>query len=187
VTNSPDLLIKCHLYHDNYGSDHRGTYSEWYLQAQRNLTAKPRKAYDRADWEKIGKDIHGLFERPGELDSPEALDTVVGRLTRTTANAVDKHIPDLKPSPYSKRWFTVDLKAQQKYVNRLRYLLYRSLAAFRATVSFITLRWVTYCTWFCQVEDPGNKTLAQQYMRMRPRPLPHFVSLARVSFALHLD
>ncbi|KAJ6157229.1 hypothetical protein N7497_006114 [Penicillium chrysogenum] len=115
VTNSPDLLIKCHLYHDNYGSDHRGTYSEWYLQAQRNLTAKPRKAYDRADWEKIGKDIHGLFERPGELDSPEALDTVVGRLTRTTANAVDKHIPDLKPSPYSKRWFTVDLKAQQKY------------------------------------------------------------------------
>jgi hypothetical protein len=38
----------------------------------------------RADWEKIGKDIHGLFERPGELDSPEALDTVVGRLTKET-------------------------------------------------------------------------------------------------------
>ncbi|KAI3093180.1 hypothetical protein CBS147333_10127 [Penicillium roqueforti] len=120
VTNRPDLLIKCHLYHDNYGSDHRGTYSEWYLQARRNLTTKPRKAYDRADWEKIGKEIQVLFERPGELDSTKALDTVVDRLTRTTANAVDKHTPDLRPSPYSKRWFTADLNAQQNDVNRLR-------------------------------------------------------------------
>jgi hypothetical protein len=120
VTNRPDLLIKCHLYHKNYGSDHRGTYSEWYFQARRNPTTKPRKAYDRADWEKIGKEIQDLFERPGELDSTKALDTVVDRLTRTTANAVDKHTPDLRPSPYSKRWFTADLKAQQNDVNRLR-------------------------------------------------------------------
>ncbi|THC91180.1 hypothetical protein EYZ11_009369 [Aspergillus tanneri] len=28
-----DLLVKCHLYHENYGSDHRATYSEWDLQA----------------------------------------------------------------------------------------------------------------------------------------------------------
>jgi hypothetical protein len=98
----------------------RGTYSEWYLQARRNCTTKPRKAYDRADWEKIGKETQDLFEGPGELDSTEALDTAVERLTRTTANAVDKHAPDLRPSPYSKRWFTADLKAQEKDVNRLR-------------------------------------------------------------------
>ncbi|OGE47072.1 hypothetical protein PENARI_c068G12249 [Penicillium arizonense] len=107
VTNRPDLLIKCHLYHDNYGSDHRGTYSEWYLQARRNPTTKPRTAYYRADWEKIGKDVLDLFEQPGELDSAEALDKVVERLTRTTtANAVDKHTSDLRPSPYSKRWLS---------------------------------------------------------------------------------
>jgi hypothetical protein len=28
VTDRPDLLTKCHLYHDNYSSDHRATYSE---------------------------------------------------------------------------------------------------------------------------------------------------------------
>lgn len=28
VKGRPDLLLKCHLYHDNYGSDHRATYSE---------------------------------------------------------------------------------------------------------------------------------------------------------------
>lgn len=70
VTNTPALLIKCRLYHDNYGSGHRGTYSEWYLQARRNATTKPRKAYDRADWEKIGNEIQTLFERPVELDQP---------------------------------------------------------------------------------------------------------------------
>ena len=95
VTNRPELLFKCHLHHDNYGSNHRGTYSEWYLQARRNPTTKLRKVYDRADWEKIGKEIQDLFERPGELDSTESLDTVVESLTRTTANAVDKHTPVL--------------------------------------------------------------------------------------------
>ncbi|KAJ5409973.1 reverse transcriptase [Penicillium crustosum] len=40
---------------DNYGSDHRATYSEWNLAAPRNPTSKTRKTYDRADWDKIGK------------------------------------------------------------------------------------------------------------------------------------
>lgn len=33
VSDRPDLLIRCHLYHDNYGSDHRATYSEWSLKS----------------------------------------------------------------------------------------------------------------------------------------------------------
>ncbi|EAL88790.1 uncharacterized protein AFUA_6G09380 [Aspergillus fumigatus Af293] len=32
VTNCATKLIKCHLYHENYGSDHRAAYSEWSLQ-----------------------------------------------------------------------------------------------------------------------------------------------------------
>jgi hypothetical protein len=28
VTDQPNLLVKCYLYHDNYGSDYRATYSE---------------------------------------------------------------------------------------------------------------------------------------------------------------
>ena len=64
VTDRPDLLIKCHLYHENYGSDHRATYSEWNLQAQHKPTTKARKAYERADWNKLarrcsGKSAHG--------------------------------------------------------------------------------------------------------------------------------
>ena len=55
VTNRPELLIKCHLYHENYGSDHRATYSEWNLRSQRQPAAKAKKAYDRADWARSPK------------------------------------------------------------------------------------------------------------------------------------
>lgn len=120
VSDRPDLLIKCHLYHDNYGSDHRATYSEWNLRTQRNPAAKPRKAYDRADWEKIGREVWRLM-RPWETPNTiETLDAAVEKLTEETARVVDYHTPDLRPSPYAKRWFTPDLKSQQKEVNHAR-------------------------------------------------------------------
>jgi hypothetical protein len=53
VTDNPYRLIKCHLYHENYGSDHCATWSEWDLQAKRHVITKPKRAYDRADWDKI--------------------------------------------------------------------------------------------------------------------------------------
>ncbi|THC88818.1 hypothetical protein EYZ11_011735 [Aspergillus tanneri] len=34
LVEDANLLIKCHLYHENYASDHRATYSEWNLQTQ---------------------------------------------------------------------------------------------------------------------------------------------------------
>lgn len=43
VTNKPSQLVKCYLYHKNYGSDHRETYSEWSLKARRNPAPKARE------------------------------------------------------------------------------------------------------------------------------------------------
>ena len=48
-----------------------------------------------------------------------ALDDAVERLTEVTATAVDRHTPNLQQTPYSKRWFTPDLKVQQTEVNHL--------------------------------------------------------------------
>jgi hypothetical protein len=95
VTDRLDLLLKCHLYHDNYGSDHRATFSEWILKTKRNTNAKPRKAFDRADWEKIGTEVLSLMGGQGGLHSAEALDATVEKFTITTASAVDKHTPEL--------------------------------------------------------------------------------------------
>ncbi|KAI2734534.1 hypothetical protein DTO013E5_9920 [Penicillium roqueforti] len=120
VTNRPELLIKCHLYHENYGSDHRATYSEWNLSPRRQPAAKAKKAYDRADWAKIAEDVLRQIGPWKEVKTRPALDEVVERLTEATATAVDRYTPDLRPSPYSKRWFTPDLKIQQTEVNYLR-------------------------------------------------------------------
>ena len=120
VTSRPDLLVKCQLYHENYGSDHRATYSEWSLRAQCKSTAQARKAYDRADWDKIGGEVLRLMGPWKDVKTRPALDDAVERLVEATAAAVDTCTPDLRPTPYSKCWFTADLKTQQTEVNRLR-------------------------------------------------------------------
>lgn len=48
------------------------------------------------------------------------LDRVVEKLTSATAQAVDRFTPDMRPTPYSKIWFTPDLKVQQVETNELR-------------------------------------------------------------------
>ena len=55
-----------------------------------------------------------------EVKTRPALDETVERLTEATATAVDRYTPDLRPTPYSKRWFTPVLKIQQTEVNHLR-------------------------------------------------------------------
>jgi hypothetical protein len=60
----------------------------------------------------------------------ESLDLIVDKRTKATATAIDHHNPELRPSPYSKRWFTVDLKSQQKDVNRSRRKWQESCANF---------------------------------------------------------
>ncbi|KAJ5135375.1 uncharacterized protein N7515_004653 [Penicillium bovifimosum] len=120
VTNSPSLLVKCHLYHENYGSDHRATYSEWNLQPQTKPRTKARKAYGRADWSKIGEEVARQMWPWRDIKTRPTLDRVVEKLTSATTQAVDRFTPDMRPTPYSKRWFTPDLKVQQVEVNQLR-------------------------------------------------------------------
>ncbi|KAI2734742.1 hypothetical protein CBS147339_9742 [Penicillium roqueforti] len=119
VTDNPGLLVKCHLYHENYGSDHRATYSEWSLQPQSKPSTKARKAYKRADWARIGEEVVRQMNPWKQIKTRPALDRVVETLTAATAQAVDRFTPDTRPTPYSKRWFTPDLKIQQVEVNQL--------------------------------------------------------------------
>jgi hypothetical protein len=120
VTDRPDRLIKCHLYHENYGSDHRATYSEWNLQTQRISPTQKRKAYTHADWTKIGDEVVRQIGPWREIKTRPTLDDTIQKLIDATTEAVNRHTPDTRPTPYSKRWFTPDLKDQQTNVNKLR-------------------------------------------------------------------
>jgi ribonuclease HI len=130
VTDQPGLLIKCHLYHENYGSDHRGTYSEWSLKPRHKPTVKARKAYERADWGKIGTEVLQRTSPWKDIKTRSALDQTVERLTEITASAVENHTPNRRPTSYSKRWFTPDLKVQQTEVNHARRRWQKSCAEY---------------------------------------------------------
>jgi hypothetical protein len=86
------------------------------LTRQWNPVAKPRKAYDRANWSKIGEDVVRQMEPWKEIKPRLALDKIVQRLTVATAAPLNRFTPDARPSPYVKRWFTPDLKVQQTKV-----------------------------------------------------------------------
>ncbi|GMG17056.1 unnamed protein product [Aspergillus oryzae] len=120
VTDTPESLIKCHLYHDHYGSDHRAVYSEWSLDPSRNAEREPRRAYDRADWKQIGESVQAQIAQTPPIHTEAELEGAVAKLITCTTFAVDQHTPMAKPSPYSKRWFSPELKEQQREVNRAR-------------------------------------------------------------------
>lgn len=80
-----------YLYHENHGSDHGATYSEWNFRTHRNVAIKARKAYDRADSDMIGWEAWRLM-RPWEtLSTIDPLDSTVEKLTEATASAVDRY------------------------------------------------------------------------------------------------
>jgi ribonuclease HI len=54
------------------------------------------------------------------IQSSTELDRVVEKLISCTTKAIDQHTPEMKPSPYAKRWFSPELKLQQGEVNRAR-------------------------------------------------------------------
>ncbi|GAT19401.1 reverse transcriptase [Aspergillus luchuensis] len=73
-------LIKCQLYLDHYGSDHRGTYSEWTLQSEQTRKPKPRRAYDQADWAQVGQTIMRSINPQLRIQSEQDLGQAVNHL-----------------------------------------------------------------------------------------------------------
>jgi Endonuclease-reverse transcriptase len=120
VTDSPGRVAKCHLYHDHYGSDHRATYSEWSLQPELKPHSKPKRDYHRADWEKIRRTVQTLMQPWPTITSNTDLELAIEKLVKSSVTAIEQHTPLLRPSPYSKRWFTPELKHEQQEVNRAR-------------------------------------------------------------------
>ena len=51
------IILVASIYYENYGPDHCATYSEWSLQPQDAWGAMTRKAYERADWTRIGEEV----------------------------------------------------------------------------------------------------------------------------------
>ena len=120
LTDTPGSMVRCELYRDNFGSDHSASYSEWKMGVLQRPTPLARKAYKRADWARIGAMVHSRMSDRVQIETTEELEEAVKTLIETTTAAIDKHVPAAEPCPYSKRWFSPELKAQQREVNKTR-------------------------------------------------------------------
>ena len=128
LTDSPEMMLMCQLYHEHYGSDHRAMLSEWDLWPKQAPSQQARLAFDRADWASIGQMIQTSLRQPQEIETNDQLDRTVGDLIQAASTAVKKYTPAARPSPYTKRWFTPELKPQQVEVNRARRRWQKSCA-----------------------------------------------------------
>jgi hypothetical protein len=118
VTDSPGRLIRCRLYHDYYGSNHQATYSEWSLHPELKPELKPKRNFNQADREQIALTVQTLMNPWPTISSDSDLELTVEKLVESTITAIEQHTPLMRPSPYSQRWFTPELKQQQEKVNR---------------------------------------------------------------------
>lgn len=93
LTNAPECMLKCHLHHKHYGSDHRGAYSEWKVSPALNPEPKPQKAYERTKWDAVGQTIQRSLSARPELASEALLDQAVESLITATTAVIEKHPP----------------------------------------------------------------------------------------------
>src|SRR5579875_1994814 len=76
--------------------------------------------YEQTDWESVGELITQHIGDYTQIDTKDQLDEVVERFTGATADAVENQTPLANPCPYSKRWFTPELKEKQRQYNKAR-------------------------------------------------------------------
>jgi hypothetical protein len=86
VTDSPERLIRCGLYYDHYGSAHQASYSEWSLHPKLKPDSKPKRNFDRADWEKIGLTVQTSMNPWPTISSDTGLGLAVEELVKLTTN-----------------------------------------------------------------------------------------------------
>jgi ribonuclease HI len=76
--------------------------------------------YEQTDWDAVGELIAQHMGNNAEIDTQDRLDETIERFTKITADAVEELTPLANPCPYSKRWFTPDLKEKQRVYNKAR-------------------------------------------------------------------
>ncbi|KAJ7121315.1 hypothetical protein C8R43DRAFT_831764, partial [Mycena crocata] len=78
----------------------------------------PKPMWRKTEWDEFRVDlmlelIH-RFEPRDSYDTPEELDTAIAALDAAIQAVVERKVPMSKPSPYTKRWFTKELKARKQ-------------------------------------------------------------------------
>jgi len=116
TTRLADERIRCTLWPEEYGSDHRHIHITYSVRTWEGAT-EPRLLLKEANWDKIRRE---LVIRKASRPAPEGLNEMAEWLQEVVNEAVRKHCPLSRPSPYAKRWWSKDLTAMRTEYTSLR-------------------------------------------------------------------
>ena len=110
----------CHVFENEYGSDHRAIHTVIDMGEAVEDLAPSRYLLQKADWKGVRDRIkQHLVNNPFPTDDLEAMQNYIQEVTQT---AIDYHCPKAKPSKHAKRWWTNDLTSLRKEYTKARNL-----------------------------------------------------------------
>lgn len=108
----------CRPFETTYGPDHQPIKSHFQV-AILTEEPKPRLAIRSANWEAIRNFVKGrLVDEPAP--GAEDFEGLANYLTRAASDALRTHVPRVRPSPYVKRWWSVDLSQLRRAFTHFR-------------------------------------------------------------------
>ncbi|KAI0350887.1 hypothetical protein OH77DRAFT_1376117, partial [Trametes cingulata] len=118
-----DLVTLCET-DAGHGSDHRCINTVLNLEVPA-ATREARLQWRNTDWVVFGCLVERGWEalrldaRADAAATREDLDSVVHDMANVLSQAAQEAVPFSKPSPFAKRWWTPELTAQQRALQRL--------------------------------------------------------------------
>lgn len=88
----------------------------------------PRKNFRMTDWEKFRKELGKEIEtipQPHEIVTIQDMNKSVDDITKVIQTVIERIVPDSKPCPNSRRWWTHELSLMKRRQNRLSNLCYK--------------------------------------------------------------
>ena len=113
-----DNLIRCTIWLTEYGSDHRAIMTEFDVSEETELQ-EARLLIKHAQWPRVRKEVGAALAQDNLLANYD-VDELAARITSTTSDALEKHCPRAKPSPYAKRWWNADLTSLREAYTKQR-------------------------------------------------------------------
>lgn len=116
-------LTTCQTWHTAYGSDHEAIETQFALNAY-EPSREPRRLFRNTDWQRACQLVsNGLRQLPihnTTLDTPQRIDSFTTHFTQIVQDAVFQCTPIARPSPYTKRWWNLNLSQLRNNYTQVR-------------------------------------------------------------------
>lgn len=130
--NMEDAIIKCATQPDRQPTkvDHYPILTELDTTVSRT-SSLPRRDFRKVDWEKFNEVLQTeLVKSPAPIwiENAGELDQVHGKLSLAMLTAIEQCVPEIRPTPYRKRWWSEELTVMWKEKRRIQ----RRAASYRS-------------------------------------------------------